>query len=88
MNARDTFHAIRRAYRASLRVDPMMPGALEARLAALRAMRAFTGQLDTCEPARTLSEQGARIVGYGVYRLPVWAACTRFLRAHRGQHAA
>lgn len=87
MNPRDTFHAIRRAYRASLRVNPMMPGALEARLAALRAMRAYTGQWDTFEPARTLTEQGARIIGHGVYRLPVWAACTRFMRAHRGRHA-
>lgn len=87
MNTRETFRAIRRAYRASLRVNPMLPGALETRLAALRALRAYTGQWDTFEPARTLSDQGARIVGHGVYRLPVWAACTRFLRAHRGQHA-
>lgn len=77
---RHLYETTRRAYRASCRVSLLQPGAIEARTAALRALQAVILRLDDCSPAPMLYQQAD--MRRGLYRLRVWAACTRFLRAH------
>lgn len=77
-NTRNTYITTRRAYRAAQRVPLTVPGALDARLASIGALRACTGHWDTCEPAPMHWQQSTRRAG--VYSWTVYAACTRFLR--------
>jgi len=88
MSPRDTYHALRRSYRATCRLSLLAPGAIEARMAARDALRKFTGCWDDFRPAYTYTQQGATLrrtaAGNSIYHLPVWAACTRWLRATKG----
>jgi hypothetical protein len=93
MNTRETFYAIRRAYRIAHNVPflakggALNDGALENRIATTSALRSFTGKWDTCQylPMRygnwadIKRTQTNREV---VYAPVVYAACTRFLRTH------
>lgn len=88
MNTRDTYTALRRSYRATCRLSLLDSGAIEARMAARDALRKYTGHWDDFRPAYTTVQLGATLrrtaAGNTVYRLPVWAACTRWLRATKG----
>jgi len=82
---KEQFHAVRRAYRAASKISLLVPGSLESRNAALYAMRAMTGKLEDCRPIHPMS--AAKRIWLkkgpgGCYRLPVYAACTRFLAKH------
>lgn len=85
MNARLVYETTRRAYRASCRVSLLQDGSIEARNSALFALRAITGKLDDCAPARMLWQQSQlrrTQQNSAIYSPTVWAACTRFLKSH------
>jgi nitric oxide synthase oxygenase domain/subunit len=87
-SAKEQFHAIRRMYRASLRVSAVHANGeqvVRARVAAVSAMRKFTGKWDTCEPVPVRRTYRYIHRGYNrrsVNRQFVAAACTRWLAAH------
>lgn len=82
---RTMYTAARRAYRASCRVSLLQPGALEARMAARDMLRAVTGHWDDCTPARWTDSRALLWTAnrlHAVHSWTVYAACTRFLKAH------
>ena len=84
MNPRDIYTMARRQYRISLHLNPLQPGAIEARNAALTMLRTVIGKWEDCRPCRV---PGARWRGTpggrgACARWHVNAACTRWMKAH------
>lgn len=87
-STKEQFRAIRRIYRASLRVSAVHANGeqvIRTRMAAVSAMRKFTGKWDTCEPVpvrRTYRYIDRGFNRRSVNRQFVAAACTRWFATH------
>jgi hypothetical protein len=82
---KDQFRAIRRIYRVAHRTPILADGAIQMRMHATSAIRAFTGKWDNCEIySRNLlfCPMARTSKGKTVYKLPVYRACTQWLKAH------
>lgn len=87
MTIRQQYLAVRRAYRASRKLNLLSdPNAFAMRLAAVSAMRAVVRHWDCCDPfnanrpfySARITPRGRRVL----IPMHVAAACTRFLRSH------
>lgn len=81
MNIRETFAAIRRAYRVAHSTPILSEGAIQNRIATTSALRAFTNKWDTFTPGRHFQMSSKRTSKRNSCGAPiVWAACTRWLK--------